>query len=98
MESDAPSRNYTPEQVERSLLELALVGGNSGEASRRLKGASIEISPRLLRRWRTELHARRYSELAQENAREIEETVIREARETAILAAEVERAALAKTL
>jgi hypothetical protein len=98
MKPNARSRKYTPEEVEKALLALALVGGNSGEASRRLKGANIEISPRLLRLWRSGLHARRYAELAQEYAREVEETIVQEARETAILAAEVERLALAKTL
>jgi hypothetical protein len=98
MESDARSRKYTPEQVEKALLELALVGGNSGEASRRLEGVGIKVSARLLRLWRSGLHAKRYGQLAQEHARQVEETIVQEARETAILAAEVERLALAKTL
>jgi hypothetical protein len=97
--TDALSRKYTPEEVERCLLELALVGGNSNAASERLnEEAGIDISPRLLRLWRGELHARRYQELLSENAREIEETIIAECRETAVLAAMVERAALQLTL
>ena len=94
----ARSRKYKPEEVERALLELAVLGGNSGEASRRLRDVGIEINARLLRLWRTETHERRYREICAENAREIEEAVIQECRESAMLAARVERAALQATL
>jgi hypothetical protein len=92
------SRRYSAREVEEALLEIVVNGGNSVTASQRLAERGIEVSDRLLRYWRTNTHRDRYAELAEEHSQHIEKIILQGARENAILAAEVERKALAATL
>ena len=76
------------ETVERALTVLALSGGNGREAERRLKEMGIKISYATLYEWK-DRHAVRYQQIQDERAPQIEETIIRELRETAVMASRV---------
>lgn len=92
--------HYMPEEIERGLLELAITGGRPVLAIRRLE-ASGQLPDGLnegtLRYWRDQSHSERYQELATQHARRVEDTITQQARETALLAAEVERQAIEAT-
>lgn len=83
-------QNYTAEQVDRGLLELAICGGNSAEASRRLKACGTVIPDRTLRDWRTTMAAR-YTEISNNHARQVEDVIVQECRENAVRLADLER-------
>lgn len=91
-----PHERYTPEQIDRGLLEVA-VCGNAALASKRLAAEGLEIDDRLLRMWRSEIHAGRYAEIAAEQAPKIEATIVEAARRIAQRAAEIELKALDRT-
>lgn len=90
--------NYPPETIERGLMEVALAGGNVALASRRLKDRGHDIASTTLGYWVNVSRAGRYAEVAAEHAAKVEEVIVREARENAMKAAEVERLALDKTV
>lgn len=89
-----PSR-YSPEEIDRGLLALALAGGNAMRASRELEALGHPVPWRTLYNWRDK-HAQRLSELRTEHAPKIEALIVREARDSALLAAQVEQAGLAR--
>jgi hypothetical protein len=82
-------RRYTPAEVEEALLELALCGGNSGEAHRRLSARGLDVSEPRLRAWRRYDHAERYVQLCNQHAKQVEQTIVAKARENARKAADV---------
>jgi hypothetical protein len=90
-------RRYSAEQIDRALLELA-VCGTSTEARRRLAAQGLQVSDRTLREWKQVRYPERYVEIAQQHARQVEEVIVQQARDTALAAAEVERHALAGEL
>jgi len=75
-----PRRTYTPAEVDTALLVLCLTGRNSVVAARRLKTEGIDVDPRTLRSWHTNIHARRYAEIEYDHAPEIEKQMIGQAR------------------
>jgi hypothetical protein len=74
-------RTYTPEEVDVGLTTLALCGGDSKEAERRLEAAGSLIPSSTLRDWRTSVHPDRYVELCHLHAPEIEKRVIQRSQE-----------------
>jgi hypothetical protein len=90
------NRTYTPQQIDRALLEL-VVSGSSVAARKRLAAQGLVVSDRTLRDWRLR-YPDRYAEIAERHAPEVERVIIQEARELAVLAAEVERKALEREL
>jgi hypothetical protein len=90
------NRACTPQQIDRALLEL-VVSGSSVAARRRLAAQGLVVSDRTLRDWRLR-YSDRYAEIAERHAPEVERVIVQEARELAVLAAEVERKALGKEL
>jgi hypothetical protein len=74
-------RRYTPEEVDTGLTVLALCGGDSKEAERRLEASGSPIPSSTLRDWRTSTHADRYVEICQERAPEIEKRVLQQSQE-----------------
>lgn len=94
-----PARRYfTPEEVDAGLMMLAFCGGNSGEASRRLKEQGYNLSDRVLRKFRSTTYPERYAELHRTRAQEIEDVIVTKMRETALQAADVQQRALEKTV
>jgi hypothetical protein len=90
------NRTYTPQQIDRALLEL-VVSGSSVTARKRLAAQGLVVSDRTLRDWRLR-YTDRYAEIAERHAPEVERVIVQDARELAHLAAQVERKALAKEL
>jgi hypothetical protein len=90
-------RTYTPEQVDRALLELAITG-SSVAARRRLAAQGLEVSDPHVARVEAgplpgPLHGDR-----EPPRRKVEDVIVQQARELALKAAEVERKALDKQL
>jgi hypothetical protein len=90
----AVRRTYTPEQVDTALTVLALCGGDSKEAERRLEAAGDPIPSSTLRDWRTHTHADRYIVICQERAPEIEKRTIQRSQEIELRALSVAEQAL----
>jgi hypothetical protein len=82
----------TPEEIDRALLILAKHGGNSSRAV-----DEAGHPERTLRDWRTK-HQDRYQEIRQLHKREIEDKLIEEQRENAILSAQLHRKATMQAL
>lgn len=80
---------YTQEQVRRGLLTLAAHGGNSHTASE-----ACGIPDSTLQDWRNRRYPELYRELHDTHGREIEQALIPELRETAILAAQASQQAV----
>ena len=89
---DKPKR--TLEDIERGLTALALTAGRPVQASDRLKEQGLDIPASTLCRWRDHQYHERYLEIATTVAYRVEDVIVQEARETAALAAQLERAAL----
>lgn len=70
---------------------------HSVTAHDRLAEQGLHVDPRLLRYWRTRIYPERYRDIADTHAVLIEQVIVQQARETALLAAEVERIALEET-
>lgn len=87
-----PQHNYSEDEIKDALLHLAQCGGNSNKASE-LCG----VPARTLRRWREEM-PERYDDLRTTFARKIEEGLIKEHRENALLSAQLQRAATMQAL
>jgi hypothetical protein len=90
-------RRYSPEQIDRALLELAICG-TSTEARRRLAAQGLQVSDRTLRDWKQVRYPDRYRQIAEQHARQVEDVIVQQARETALFAGHVERSALAAEL
>src|SRR5436190_10050250 len=89
------SGRYTPDDVERGLMALA-VWGDGTAASRRLAGKGHKVPARTLNHWKV-AHAERFPEIANRHIREIREVLAHEQIEIARAAGEAERLAIAKT-
>jgi hypothetical protein len=81
MAERALRRTYTPDEVDTGLTVLALCGGDSSEAERRLQAAGQPIPSSTLRDWRTHTHADRYVAICHERAPEIEKRVLQRSQE-----------------
>jgi hypothetical protein len=79
--------DFTPEEIERSLLALALCGGNSTRAAKMLEAdprmSRVPATP-TLRQWRNYNHNARYEELRTRHAPEIEAAAIGDYREIVV--------------
>src|SRR4051794_3987172 len=89
---------YTPEEIDRGLLALA-VTGTAAAASRQLalNDPPVKVDRRTIAGWR-ERYPDRWRDIQTNHAARVEETIINEARETAIRAAELERETLSLEL
>jgi hypothetical protein len=66
-------RDYDLGEVERGLRAVAVAGGNTRLASRRLRDLhGLEIPPSTLRRWIESVHADRYAEVRVEEAERVQ--------------------------
>jgi len=83
---------YGVTEVEAALTQIALAGDNATKAAK-LTGHA----PSTLQDWRNR-YRDRYDEIRRELAPQIESTIIEEARATALLAAEAERAGIQATI
>jgi hypothetical protein len=88
----APKRRATSEEIDAALLILASNGGNAAK-SHEIAG----VPERTLQDWRNRYHER-YQELRQRHKREIEDKLIEEHRENAILSAQLQRKATMQAL
>jgi hypothetical protein len=82
-------REYALEDIERGLTALALCGGRLRQASER-----SGVPEGTLRYWADTSHHERYLEITTQVAGKVEDVIVQEARETASLAAQLERSAL----
>lgn len=91
--------DYTDEQISEALIAMVASGGNAAEASRRLaeNDPPLEVPPRTLRSWRSDVHADRYRRLDLDYTSQLEEQIVAHARENARRAAEVERQLIERT-
>src|SRR5215210_8143331 len=90
-----PSSKYTPEQVDRGLFALAVLGGNAAAAERQLKAQGHRVPKATLQDWKTK-HADRFQEIANRHTKRIREVIAQEQVEIAHVAGEAEREAIAK--
>ena len=88
--------HFGPGDRDRALLELA-VTGSSVEAHRNLAAEGLAVNDRTLREWKYK-YAARYEQLRTEHAAKVEERIVEQCRNTAALAASVERAGLTADL
>jgi hypothetical protein len=66
-------RDYDIEQIERGLRAVAVAGGNTRLASRRLRDLhGVEIPASTLRRWVESVHSDRYAEVRVEEAERVQ--------------------------
>jgi len=87
---------YTTEQVTRA-LHLTAVFGSPKTASTYLRDHGEDISPGAIANWK-KAYRDQFLELADKHSAELEATIVQECRETAVLAAEVERLALTRVV
>ena len=91
--------NHTEEEIGRALTTLVAFGGSPSNASRALKETfDLEISPSKLKSWRDFTYADRYVALQTDHAAAIEEAIVRDTRDLARAAAQVERLAIEKAI
>lgn len=82
----------TVDQVERALLEVAILSGNCSAASRRLKEVhGLDIAQPRLKNWVLNLHRTRYEEIRRDVVPKIHATIANEAEDLAVAYAEAER-------
>ncbi len=96
--SRARAGDYSPEEVERGLMEVALCGGNTRRAHRALKERGLQISRSTLLKWATERHVDRYDELRREVIPKVHDRMARESEDLAIEYGEAERKTLERYL
>lgn len=82
---------YTEADIDQALLALALSGGSSAVASKRLKEQGAEIPEKTLRNWRENQYPKRYAHLQQKYGAELEELAVRGIRSNLLLADQLER-------
>lgn len=83
----AAGTHYSPAQVDAALLALATTG------SGRLAAQQVDVPERTIQDWRHR-YAQRYQELADKHQRQIEDVIVQQARDTAIMAGDIERQVL----
>lgn len=86
-------RTYTEGEKRNGLMALVAAAGSPKRAHELLKGQGIEIPAETLRSWRNK-RSEEYDSLREEWAPKLEAEMVREYRETAIYAAQVERKAI----
>lgn len=86
--------HYSPEDIDRALMEIVLAGGNIKLAHRRLKDRELNIPYSTLKTW-PEQHAERLDKLRREYSHKVAEKIAAEAEELAVQYAAAEREALA---
>ena len=86
--------DYTLQDVERALTELAVTGGRPNIAVKRLRDAGFHIPVQTLCYWRDESHTQRYEEIRAEVAPRIREVVADECESLAVAYAQAERETL----
>ena len=73
MSTGNKQRDYDLEEIERGLRAVAVAGGNTRLASRRLKEMhGLDIPASTLRRWVESVHADRYAEVRVEEAERVQ--------------------------
>lgn len=80
---------YSPEDVDRGLLALAIHGAAT-RAATALEQQGHHIPERTLADWRTR-HADRYHEIANQHARRVEDVIVQQARDAALMAGALEQ-------
>ena len=85
---EPPKRSYTPEDVTRALVTLAVTG------SPRQTSERLEIPESTLRRWRDNVHADQYRQLQRDHAAKLEQVIVEQVREAALVSGAIEREAL----
>lgn len=84
-------RDYTTEEIERGLTQLALCAGNSREASKRLKDMGHKLPHQTLDRWARQTHRERYHEVRERQAPKIAARIANEAEDFFFVLQELER-------
>jgi hypothetical protein len=87
---------YTEEEIDRGLVEVALCGGNTRHAHRRLKEQGITISRPTLERWANRERVGQYEALRAELVPRIHAAIAVQCEDSAHLAGEIEREMLEK--
>jgi hypothetical protein len=91
-------KRYTEEHIRRGLLTLAIHAGNSEDAADTLKQAGLTIPARTLRDWKQCQYPELYREIHDTHGHEIEQALVPELRDTAILAAHGTRRGVEKSI
>lgn len=92
-------KKYDEAEITRALNALIAFGGSPAAASRALDEAfGLKVTTDLLRTWRDSTHAEQYAELQATHGHAIEEAVVRDTRDLARAAANVERMAIEKAM
>lgn len=87
-------RSYTEQEIRDGLTEMALSGGNSRLASRRLKVRGLSIPHQTLQSWVSKTQLERYDEVRREVVPRVHARIAAEHEDLARLEAEAERKAL----
>jgi hypothetical protein len=89
-------RDYTTEEIDRALVEVALCNGNTRAAHRNLKAEGVHIPRPNIERWARVLYRQRYQELRAELVPRIHAKIAANCEDRAEQADELERKMLAK--
>jgi hypothetical protein len=89
------TRDYEPDIVDQSLLQLVLNDGNVTKTCRDMKAAGVDIPRKTLTGWR-DAYPRRYQFHATQSARELEERIVTKQRAIASAALDVVQEAIEK--
>jgi hypothetical protein len=88
--------DYTEDEIDRALVEVALCNGNTYAAHRNLKATGIDIPRATIRDWATKTQTERYQRLRVELVPRIHAKIAAECEDTAELAGRLEREMLVK--
>lgn len=76
--------DYTEQEIERGLYALIAFGGAPAPAARALRDAfGLVIPSTTLKSWRDSTHAQRYCDLQDQHGKDIEDAMVRDARDIA---------------